>query len=165
LGIWKYGGYSIRMKMRRKLKDGQLLGPHLEGKTLNHPVLIEEHDKAIHFLLFPSVLKNKHFGKIGLFDSEGRRVLAKIRIDKDVPVILPLNPSRRSKNLKNFTLGGGTDFDLFIRIVSDLGAHVDPSDAATTRQDHQERDEDKSLVRIRQSLYESHNILSFHRHR
>jgi hypothetical protein len=124
------------MRVGRKLKESQLLSPSLEAKTFYDPVLIEEDHKAIRFLLFPRVLKNKHFGKIGLFDSDHRRVLAKISIDKDVPVILPLNPSRRSKNLKNFTLGGRTDFDLFIRVISDLGAHVDPSDAATTRQDH-----------------------------
>jgi hypothetical protein len=77
----------------------------------------------------------------------------KIGIDKDVSVILLLNLNRGSKDLKNFTLGGGTDLDLFIGIASDLGSLIDPSDAATTRQGHQERDEDKCPITIRQSLY------------
>ena len=50
------------MRMRRKLIDRQLLGSPLEAKIFDHPVLIEEDDKAIHFLLFSRVLKNKHVG-------------------------------------------------------------------------------------------------------
>jgi hypothetical protein len=124
------------MRMRRKLKDSQLLRSPSGAKVFHNPLLIEEDHKAIRFLLFPRVLKNNKFGEIGLFDSEFRRVLAKISIDKHVSVKLLLNPDRRSKDLKNFTLGGRTDSDLFIRIFSDLGAHIDPSDGATTGQDH-----------------------------
>jgi len=134
------------MKMRRRSEGSQLLGPLLVGKTFHNSILIEEDDKIIHLLLFPRVLKNKHFGEIRLFDSDHGRVLAKVGIDKDIPIILPLNPRRRSKNLENFTLGGRTDSDLFIRIFSDLGPHVDPPDAATTREGHQKRNEDKCLI-------------------
>jgi len=154
---WKFGniwrGYLMRMRRRRGLIDRQLLGSPLEAKIFDHPVFIEKDDQAIHFLLFPRVLKNKHVGEIGLFNGQYRRVLLKISIDKDVSVILLLNLNRGSKDLKNFTLGGGTDLDLFIGIASDLGSLIDPSDAATTRQGHQERDEDKCPITIHQSLY------------
>ena len=126
--------------MRRKLKHSQLLSSPLEAEIFYNPVLIEEDHKAILFLLDPRVLKNNKFGEIGFFDSQFRRVLAKIGIDKDVSVILLLNAVWRPKDLKNFTLGGGPDLDFFIRIVSDLGAHIDPSDAATPCQDRQESD-------------------------
>jgi hypothetical protein len=126
--------------MRRKLKHSQLLSSPSGAIVFHNPVLIEEDHKAIHFLLDPRVLKNNKFGEIGFFESQFRRVLAKINIDKDVSVILLLNPVWRSKDLKNFTLGGGTDLDLVSRIVSDLGAHIDPSDAATTCQDRQKSD-------------------------
>jgi len=132
--------------MRRRLIDRQLLGSSLEAKIFHHPVLIEEDDKAIHFMLFPRVLKYENVGEIGFFDREDRGVLAKISIDKDVSVKLLLNTNRRSKVLKNFALGGRTDLDFFRRIVPDFGAHIDPSDAATTRQGHQKRDENKCLI-------------------
>jgi hypothetical protein len=150
---------------RRKLKGSQLPSSPLEAKIFDHPVLIEEDDQAIHFLLFPRVLKYGKVGEIGFFNREDRRVLLKIGIDKDVSVKLLLNLNRRSKGLKNFTLGGGTDPDLFTGIVFDLGSLIDPSDSATTCQGHQERDENKYLITIRQSLYESHNILPFLPHR
>jgi hypothetical protein len=105
---------------------------------LHDPVLIEEDDKAILFLLNSRVLEKYEVGEIGFFDSKFRRVLAKISIDKDVSIILLLNLIRRSEGLKNFSLGGGTDFDFFIGIVSDLRAHIYSSDAATTCQNHQE---------------------------
>ena len=152
-------------EMERKLIDRQLLGSPLEPKIFDYPVLVEEDHQAIRFLLFASVLKYGKVGEIGFFDSEDRRVFLKIGIDKDVSVKLLLNPKRRPEDLKNFTLGGGTDPDLFIGIVFDLGSLIDPSDGATTRQGHQERDEDKYPITVRQSLYESHNILPFHLHR
>jgi len=153
------------MRMRRRLIHRQLIGSPLEAKIFDHPVLVEEDHQAIRFLLFASVLKYGKVGEIGLFNGQYRRVLLKIGVDKDVPVKLLLNPKRRSEDLKNFTLGGGTDLDLFIGIVSDLGSLIDSSDGATTRQGHQERDENKYLITVRQSLYESHNILPFHPHR
>jgi hypothetical protein len=128
------------MKKRGKLKGSQLLSSPLEAEIFHNPVLIEQDHKAIPFLLDPRVLKNNKVGEIGFFESQLRRVLAKISVDKDVSVILLLNPIRRPKDLKNLTLGGRTDLDFFIRIVSDLGAHIDPSDATTTRQDREERD-------------------------
>jgi len=149
------------MRMRRGLIDRQLLGSPLEAKIFDHPVLIEEDHQAIRFLLFASVLKYGKVGEIGFFDSEDRRVFLKIGIDKDVSVKLLLNPKRRPEDLKNFTLGGGTDPDLFIGIASDLRSLIDSPDGATAHQGHQERDEDKCLTKIRQSLYESHSILPF----
>jgi hypothetical protein len=137
------GGYS--MSIRRKLPetttillliDRQLLGSPVEAKTLDHTVLIEEDDQAIHFLLLATVLKYGNVGEIGFFNGEYRRVLLVIGIDKDVPIVLLLNSNRRSKSLENFTLGGGTDRDLFVGIVSDLGSLVDPPDGTTTYQDH-----------------------------
>jgi hypothetical protein len=52
-----------------------------------------------------------------------------------------------------------------IRIISDLGAHIDPSNTATACQDHEESDEDKSLIAIHLSPYGSRNISPFHCHR
>ena len=153
------------MRMRRRLIHRQLIGSPLEAKIFDHPVLVEEDHQAIRFLLFASVLKYGKVGEIGFFNGQYRRVLLKIGIDKDVSVKLLLNPKRGSKDLKNFTLGGGTDLDLFIGIVSDLGSLIDPSDGATTRQGHQKRDEDKCFITIHQSLYGNHSILPFHPHR
>src|SRR4030042_3569829 len=121
-----------RLSVGRKLKEGQLLSSPLEAKIFHNPVLVEEDHKAILFLLDPRILKNDKVGEVGFFEGQFRRVLAKISIDKNISVILLLNPVWRSKDLKNFTLGGGSDLDFFIRIISDLGAHIDPSDAATT---------------------------------
>ena len=122
--------------MRIELKSRQLLSSLLEAKIFHNAVLIKENNKAILFLLDPRVLENKKVGEIGFFDSQFRRILAKICIDKDVSVILFLNPIRRSEDLKDLTLGGGPELDSFIRIVSDLGAHIDPSQAAATCQNH-----------------------------
>ena len=97
------------MNMGRKLKESQLLSSPLEAEIFYDPVLIEEDHKVILFLLDSRVLKNNEVGEIGFFESQFRRVLTKIGIDKDVSVILLLNPVRRSKALKNFTLGGSPD--------------------------------------------------------
>jgi len=152
-------------EMERKLIDRQLLGSPLEPKIFDYPVLVEEDHQAIRFLLFASVLKYGKVGEIRFFDSEDRRVFLKIGIDKDVSVKLLLNPKRRPEDLKNFTLGGETDPDLFIGIASDLRSLIDSPDGATAHQGHQERDEDKCPITIHQSLYESHSILPFLDHR
>jgi hypothetical protein len=122
----------------RGLKRGEFLSVSLVAIIIHDPIPIEEDDEAIFFLLNSCVLEDNKVGEIGLFDSKFGGVLAKIDIDKDVSIILLLNPIRRPEGLKNFSLGGGTDIDFFFRIVSDLRAHIDPSDAAPTYQNGQE---------------------------
>ena len=77
------------------------------------------------------VLEEGEIGDVGLLNRELRGIFSKIGIDEDIAIILLLNPVRRAKGLKDFTFGGGAGFDLLFRIVPDLRADIDPSDAAT----------------------------------
>jgi hypothetical protein len=120
------------------LESGELLSSLFGTKIFHHSVFVEEDDEAILFLLDPRVLKNNEVGEIRLFNGKGGRVLTKIGIDKDVSVVLLLNPIRRSEDPKNFTFSRRAYFDFFFGIVPDLRAHIDPPDAATACQNHQE---------------------------
>ena len=75
----------------------------MEAKIIDHPVLINEDDQAIHFLLFPCVLKYENLGEIGFFNGQDRGVLLKAGIDKGVSVKLLLNPNSKRKSENLFT--------------------------------------------------------------
>jgi hypothetical protein len=120
------------------LESGELLSSLLETKIFHDSVFVEEDDEAILFLLDPRVLKNNEVGEIRLFNGKCGRVFTKIGIDKDVSIVLLLNPIRRSEDLKNFTFSGRAYFDFFVGIVPDFRTHIDPPEAATACQNHQE---------------------------
>lgn len=118
-------------QISESLKRGEFGRAFLIPIIFNNAFFVKEDDQGIFLLLNPGVLEEGQVGEVGFLDGELGGVLAEIGIDEDIAIILLLNPIRRAKGLKDFTFGGGAGFDLLFRIMPDLRADIDPSDAAT----------------------------------